>query len=142
MVQSRQTSIGLALFFLTLFCLQAEATSVFAPFYISTPKLENAISPASDFKMVTVTFGNSTPNDSPFVLFLEARDKKGVTIFLQYHTGVMNAGSHADFASSWHSNKELVRYDIRAFAISNFTRPAVLTEVTTTDLALEPIAIN
>jgi hypothetical protein len=92
--------------------------------------------------MVTVNFTNTTPHDSSFVVFLEARDKAGITVFLQFHTGVIGAYERANFASSWHAPDDLTRHELRAFAITNFTRPAFLTDVTTTDLALEPIAYS
>jgi hypothetical protein len=134
----------IGLFFCSFFPLlhQAEARSISSPFTIGLPKLEYPIDSVSDFKMVNVTFANTTPNDSSYVVFLEVRDKNGITEYLEFHTGVIGAHDRLNLASSWHAPEDLARYELRAFAISNFTRPILLTELTITDLALEPISFN
>jgi hypothetical protein len=141
-LRSSILAIGLVLLSLLPFLEQAEARSISPPFTISSPKLENPIESSSDFKMVTVNFTNTTPHDSSYAVFLEARTKNGVTEYLEFHTGVVDAFERLTLASSWHAPEDLARYELRAFAITNFTSPVVLTEVKTTDLALEPISFS
>jgi hypothetical protein len=81
-------------------------------------------------RMITTTLNSMYDSDLQFVVFIEVRDSNGVTIFLQYHASTLKGPGHTELGSSWLA-PDNGTYEIRVFAISNFTRPEVLTSVAT-----------
>lgn len=63
-----------------------------------------------------------------FVVFIEVRDTGGNTMFLQWHTGELNSSSQSELGMWWRLAQPGT-YELRTFAISNFTSPEILTQV-------------
>lgn len=89
--------------------------------------------PASDFRspyrMITTEITNNEDYDIPLVVFLEIRDTNGLTLYLVYHILEVNASGRSEVGSSWQLPQEQGDYELRTFAISNFTKPEILTGV-------------
>jgi len=73
---------------------------------------------------------NGEDFEKPFVIIIEARDTTGVTSYLQFQIGRLSAQGISDVGVSWLPEKAGT-YELRAFAISNFTNPIILTDVRT-----------
>jgi len=84
-------------------------------------------------KFITTTIVNGEDFEKPFVIIIEARDTTGVTTYLQFQIGILSArgiSGISDVGVSWLPEKP-GKYELRAFAISNFTNPQILTDVRT-----------
>jgi hypothetical protein len=105
------------------------------PTYIlSVPKLIKTCNVPADScgqsqtRMMSTMFINNDDKPVQFVVFLEIRDSAGVTVFLQFHIGAVEGRfghNTREMASSWQPEKA-GEYELRTFAISNFTNPEVL----------------
>ena len=82
--------------------------------------------------MITTKITNNEDYDIPLVVFLEISDTDGASLYLAFHILAVNAGGRSEVASLWRLPHEQGEYELRTFAISNFTRPDVLTPVTAT----------
>ncbi|MCI0557703.1 MAG: hypothetical protein MN733_04355 [Nitrososphaera sp.] len=76
----------------------------------------------------TATLLNSCDQKVPFIAFIEIRDSADVTVSLHNQTGTIGAKSHSEVAMAWWP-EEPGDYELRTFAISNFTKPEILTSV-------------
>lgn len=136
-------TLSLALSVVLLSGLTLQSYAAYPPSWvvadISIPRLEKPYDsdnqPDVGFRMIAASVVNMGLNELPFVAFLEIRDSTGVTIFLNYHTGVIDIEGRLGIASSWQVPDFEAEYELRAFVISNFTKPQVLTEVKTSQFA-------
>ncbi len=83
-------------------------------------------------KFITTTIVNGEDFEKPFAIIIEARDATGVTTYLQFQIGRLSAQATSDVGVSWLPEKP-GKYELRAFVISNFTNPQILTDVRTGD---------
>lgn len=105
---------------------------------ISAPELKflgSTFYPDMGDRMITASVTNMGREELQFVAFLEIRDSQGVTIFLQYHTGLIKVEGRSEIASSWQAPDLQAKYELRAFVISNFTKPQILTDVSIRHIA-------
>ena len=106
---------------------------------VGTPELIDPNNGATDkrvaLRYITTTFYNNDDFDMPFVVFLEIRDSYGVTVYLVFHTGVLAGNGKTELGSSW-LPQETGDYELRAFAISNFTKPVVIAQVKSTNASV------
>jgi hypothetical protein len=111
----------------------AESMTIAPPVAISQPVLKDVFNspfagPLSPARMIAT---NVTVNSDPglrFVVFLEVRDSHGITVYLQFHTVAVEGNDRLEIASLW-LPQESGSYELRAFAVSNFTKPVVLSDV-------------
>lgn len=74
-------------------------------------------------------FGSQLNTEAPYVLILEIRNEDGVTMFLQWQNGTVNEHNESHYMFFYWRPTETGRYDVRNFAISNFTQPEILSTV-------------
>lgn len=93
---------------------------------------------ASEGQLVVLsTTVSSTKDDpQPFVAVMEARDGAGMTRFLGFAIGSIEAGSTSEIGISW-TPEEAGNYELRAFLVSGFENPQLLTAVATSDALVE-----
>jgi hypothetical protein len=85
--------------------------------------------------VLTTTVTNNADDELPFVALLEVRDSSGITVYLAWQTGVMDAGDRTEVGLSW-TPEDSGDYSIRTFVISNLNNPQVLSEVMTTNITV------
>jgi hypothetical protein len=85
--------------------------------------------------VLTTTVTNNIDDELPFVALVEVRDSSGITIFLAWQTGVMDAGDRNEVGLSW-TPEEAGDYVVRTFVISNLSNPQVLSDVVTTNITV------
>jgi hypothetical protein len=73
-------------------------------------------------------FGSKLTN-VPYILILEIRNQEGVTTFLQWQNDTVNEFGASTYKTFHWQPSETGQYDVRNFAISNFTQPEVLSTV-------------
>jgi hypothetical protein len=81
---------------------------------------------AGQLVMLSSTILNNNDIELPFTAFIEVRDEKGATVYLQWQTGKVNPNGESEVGLSWTPEKA-GEYEFRTFLISNFTRPQILT---------------
>lgn len=101
---------------------------------VTVPKLISpghcAVMPiANPYLVLTTSLTNNYDYDLQFVILLEVRDSDGVTQLLESHSGSVAGNGRTEVGSLWRFPQESGQYELRAFAISNFTMPMILTEV-------------
>lgn len=84
-----------------------------------------------DQYLAGVTLQNQCDSAMPIVGFIEVRDSTGVTVALEskFGTWVVGVEGYYSHRGMYWVPEAPGRYEIRAFAISNFTNPEVLTAV-------------
>lgn len=84
-------------------------------------------------KQVTISRSFSPIVESPrqFLALFEIRDSNGVSVYIAWHTGIVNPENDVVVGVSW-MPEEVDEYDIRTFLISNWTNPEVLSAVGST----------
>jgi hypothetical protein len=116
-----------------IFLFEAQAKSFADPIALSYPELISLniadSGTTSPYRMVKTTLSNAYEHDLPYVVFVEIRDSYGITLYLQFHTGVLGGTEYTELGSSWRVPYEVGTYELRAFAISNFTKPEVIVNV-------------
>jgi hypothetical protein len=86
--------------------------------------------------VLTTQVSNNIDDELPFVALVEVRDSSGITIYLAWQTGVLDAGDRSEVGLSW-TPEEPGDYQVRTFVISSLNNPQVLTqEVMTTNITV------
>jgi hypothetical protein len=65
-------------------------------------------------------------------MFYEVRDATGSTVFLEFHIGTLNPDSSSEMGTSFQPSS-FGRYEVMSFAISNFTKPDILSSLSVID---------
>jgi hypothetical protein len=77
---------------------------------------------------ISATLLNNCDHDIPFTAITEVRNEEGVTVFLQSQTGILIDSGYSEVNIPWQPTEPCM-CELRAFAISNFTSPQILTQV-------------
>jgi|GEM_PF-1095261 len=85
--------------------------------------------------VITTQITNNVDDELPFVGLIEVRDSAGITVFLAWQTGVLDAGDRAEVGLSW-TPEDAGDYQFRTFVISNLQNPQVLSPVATTNITV------
>ena len=85
--------------------------------------------------VLTTTISNNIDDELPFVALIEVRDSSGITVYLAWQTGVMDAGDRTEVGLSW-TPEDSGDYVVRTFVISNLNNPQVLSPVSTTNITV------
>jgi hypothetical protein len=85
--------------------------------------------------LITTILTETEEIEKPFVVIVEARDETGVTILLQFQIGRLTANGQSEVGVSWRP-ETAGEYELRAFVISDFTNPEILTGVRTSQVAI------
>jgi hypothetical protein len=93
---------------------------------------------ANETVTIVARFVDSTETAHPFAAIIEVRDENGVTIHLEVQTSKANPFSFSTVSTSWNPPTS-GRYEFRAFAISNFSNPEVLTATTQKGIVIRPL---
>ncbi len=94
----------------------------------------NIITPGQQV-VLTTSILNNLEDELPFVGLIEVRDSQGITQFLAWQTGVLNADGRAEIGLSWTPQVQ-GDYQVRTFVLSNLNNPIVLSEVKTTNITV------
>lgn len=78
--------------------------------------------------IVSSTIMNNLDHDQPYTAIMEVRDSTGVTVFLAWQTGKLDASSASEVGLSWTPTAP-GDYTIRVFVISDLLIPDVLSPV-------------
>ncbi len=81
----------------------------------------------------SITNNNNLPQQ--FAAIVEVRDEDGFTVYLQWQTGTLQANGRTNIGLSWTPDAPGT-YEIRTFAISNLSNPAVLSTVSTSTVTV------
>jgi hypothetical protein len=104
----------------------------------SDPKMKDAtgmqLPSAKVGKLVVLSTAvlNDKKEEISFVSFIEVRNEDGVTVYLQWGMGSAISSGSTEIGLSWTPEKT-GKYELRTFAISNFTRPQLVTTVSHSD---------
>jgi hypothetical protein len=85
--------------------------------------------------VLSTTIQNNANEEVPFVALVEVRDSDGITIFLAWQTGTLNANSDADIGLSW-TPEEAGDYTVRTFVISDLASPEILSPVAESEITV------
>ncbi len=88
--------------------------------------------------LIHITVTNNESVSQPFTAIVEVRDEDGITLNLQWQTGTLEPNGSKDIAMSWtaDSGSEFEEITIRAFAITDFENPQVLSGVRTSSFLI------
>ncbi len=98
----------------------------------------NVLSRGSDGQILVLSTSALNNSDDPlqFVAIIESRDKDGVTQFLGFSIGRLEANAQSEIGISW-TPQNAGNYQLRAFLLSGFPNPQILTTVETSDIVIE-----
>jgi len=93
--------------------------------------------------IISTTIFENRDAELVYAVIVEVRDKDGVTVYLEFQTGTLDKGDSSEIGISWRPN-DVGSYELRAFAITNFTSPEILTgvaisQVSVLDACNEPV---
>lgn len=74
---------------------------------------------------------------TPFFVVMEARDSDGFTAYLSWANGTVNAGEDMAIGLAWVPQKA-DDYMVRAFVLTDITRPVPLSTVAESHIVIEP----
>lgn len=90
---------------------------------------------AGDLLVIATTITNGEDFEKPFVVIVETREDTGVTVDLQFQAGKLDANSGTEVGVLWRP-ETAGEYELRAFAISDFNNPKILTGVRTSQVEI------
>jgi hypothetical protein len=79
----------------------------------------------SHTRFIVLNATNNNDAEQQFTMLIEIRDKNGSTLFLDFLVGTLNPNSSSEMGISW-TVLYPGDYEVRSFAISNFTKPEIL----------------
>ncbi|NOJ27928.1 MAG: hypothetical protein DA330_07975 [Nitrososphaera sp.] len=71
----------------------------------------------------------------PFVAFVEVRNSDGQTVFLQWHTGTLNASSVTGVGLSW-TPDAAGNYTVRVFVVDDIANPSIISPVSESQITV------
>jgi hypothetical protein len=80
--------------------------------------------------VVASSLSSQCDREIPFVTVFEVRDSEGITVILNSHAGQLKANERTEVGIAW-TLETPGQHQLRAFAISDFRNPEILTEVRT-----------
>ena len=86
--------------------------------------------------VISTTAVNNSDDPLQFTAIIEARDENGVTQFLGFSIGRLEASGQSEIGISW-TPEYVGRYQLRTFLISGFQDPQILTVAETNDVVIE-----
>ena len=99
---------------------------------VTPPKLldtqGNEVSSASAGQLVFISTQFATDDRTPYVLFIEARDETGITVFSEFAIGQIEPLGQTTIGLSW-SPDEPGEYILRSFALATLNNVAPLTAI-------------
>jgi hypothetical protein len=78
---------------------------------------------------------NNNDAAQPFVAIVEVRDSNGVTVYLAWQTGMLNAGGQSEVGLSWTPDSS-GQYTCRTFILSSLSTPTVLSTVKESNISV------
>jgi hypothetical protein len=132
------------IFLLACFPVASSFASSFDSVSISMPALKSlggspifVLRPGQQ-ALIHLTVTNNEPASQPFTAIVEVRDEDGVTLNLQWQTGTLEPNGSQAMAMSWTAEpeSEFEEVSIRAFAITDFENPQVLSGVKTSSFLI------
>lgn len=132
-------AVALAAIIIPIFVQNALAQS--SP-SVTSPVLKdqqgNVLSEGSEGQILVLstTAANSSDDPLQFVTIIESRDEGGVTQFLGFSIGQLEANAQSEIGISW-TPQNAGNYQLRAFLLSGFPNPQILTTVKTSDIVIE-----
>lgn len=85
--------------------------------------------------VISTSIKNNNNLPQQFAAIVEVRDADGFTVYLQWQTGTLQANGSTNIGLSWTPDAPGT-YEIRTFAISNLSNPAVLSPVSTSTVTV------
>lgn len=79
-------------------------------------------------QLVVISTQFATKDKTPYVLFIEARDEKGITVFSEFAIGQIEQFGQTTIGLSW-SPDEPGEYLLKSFALATFDNVAPLTTI-------------
>jgi hypothetical protein len=80
------------------------------------------VSPA---RFVVLNATNDNNFEQPFTMLVEIRDENDLTIYMSFLIGTLNPNAVSEMGISW-TPQYVGEYEVRSFAITNFTKPEIL----------------
>jgi hypothetical protein len=85
--------------------------------------------------ILSTTVKNTLTVAQPFVTVVEVRDEDGITVFLAWQTGILNANGETEVGLSW-TPEEPGDYEVRVLTLSSITSPQILSEIALTNIVV------
>jgi hypothetical protein len=92
---------------------------------------------AGEQVIVTTTHASKIEQDLTYVALIEIRDDNGLTVFLSWQVGELEAISNKTIGVSWVVPESSQYYQSRVFAITNFEEPHVLSVVEICEISVK-----
>ena len=94
--------------------------------------------PSNTMVLISSTLNNNYPNDQPFVLIIEIRNKTSLaTEYIQLQKGVLNGDGKFEVAISFVPDKVGV-YEVRAFIVDRLKNPEFFSTIVGTTIEIIP----
>jgi hypothetical protein len=112
-----------------------------ASLLVSKPNLKSNSTPlagvqAGDEVVVATDIKNNDDvHDQAALVVIEVRDSSGITVLINWQSGIIKAGSSMQAGISWTPDKG-GDYELRTFAITDFDRPYVLSGISTSHVEI------
>lgn len=85
--------------------------------------------------ILSSTVANNQATAQPFAAIVEVRDADGITQYLQWQTGTLNANGSTNVGLSWTPNAPGT-YSIRTFVVSDIAHPSALSLIASTNITV------
>lgn len=139
-----KTALVAAFIFLLAFSQVASSFASPDPVSLSLPALKSldgspifVIRPGQQ-ALIHITVTNNEPASQPFTAIVEVRDEDDITLNLQWQSGTLGPNGSQEMAMSWTADpeSEFGEVSIRAFAITDFENPQVLSSIKTSSFLI------
>ena len=141
---SRKFLLAFALAFTVSTCIMqnASAQTSLGSMSLTSPVMKDAqgtllsSAPEGQFVVLSTTVTNTRGEAQPFVAIMEVRDQDGATQFPGFSIGNLEDNGTSEIGISW-TPENAGDYQLRAFLISGFEDPEILTVAETSDAVIE-----
>jgi hypothetical protein len=85
--------------------------------------------------IISTTVTNNNDEPQPAVVLVEVRNADGITVYLQWQTGTINADDEMNIGLSW-TPDAAGTYQLRTFVLGNLLNPSTLSPVVTSTVTV------
>jgi hypothetical protein len=93
------------------------------------------------FVILDAEIKSNVATSQPYIVLIEVRNSNDLTVSLQFQTGILKPFDSTEIGNSWLPEKTGV-YKLRAFALSNFESPEILSGVFESSITVRTTAIR
>lgn len=86
--------------------------------------------------VLSATVANNNVTEIQFTSIFEIRDEEGVTIYLRWTNGTLDAGDYTTNVELFWVPAQMGNYEVRTFLLSGFDRPMILSTISGADFTI------